>query len=129
MRRVALLALSLIVVGVWSQDRARGQSSTAPPVSLAAPNAPPHASAKNAKPAASGKEPSPAVTGGLAALPSPAADYDGFNAGTDENDAPSRLTPPARPRAARDTGLDAQTLVDQEDEALKRKLTICKNCK
>jgi hypothetical protein len=61
--------------------------------------------------------------------PNPAADYDGFSASTDDNDAPSQVTPPARSRAANGSGLDAQSLVDQEDEALKRKLTICQKCK
>lgn len=150
MRRATLLAFSLMLIGAWSQDGASGQTSSAPPVSLAPPNAsPPHASAKHAKPksepalgandrtpqAAAGREPSPPVIGGPAPLPNPAADYDGFSVGADEgNDTPSQVTPPARSRAAkgssRDTnGLDAQSLVDQEDEALKRKLTICQKCK
>ncbi|MBR0724473.1 hypothetical protein JQ587_23180 [Bradyrhizobium manausense] len=149
MRRTMLLALGLILVSTWSQDGARGQNSAAPPVSLAPPNASPaHAGAKNAKPrkqpglvtndsrtpATSGRELAPPVIGGPAALPNPAADYDGFSAGTDDNDAPSQVTPPARSRAAKGSsrdadGLDAQSSIDQEDEVLKRKLTICKNCK
>lgn len=149
MRRAALLALSLMFVSIWSHDSARGQSSASPPISLTPPNASlPHASAKSAKPkgrpalvtsdrppAAAGREPSPPVIGGAAATPNPAADYDGFSAGADDdNDTPSQVTPPVRSRAAkgssRDTnGLDAQSSIDQEDEALKRKLTICKNCK
>ncbi|MDN5005244.1 hypothetical protein ACFQZO_30770 [Bradyrhizobium sp. GCM10027634] len=147
-RRNLLLALSLILIGTWSQDGARGRNSATPPVSLAPPNAsPPHAVAKNAKPrrepavvtndsrapATSGGEPPLPVIGGPA-LPNPAADYDGFSASTDDNDAPSHVTPPARSRAAKGsnrdtTGLDAQSSIDQEDEALKRKLTICRNCK
>ncbi|WP_426424776.1 hypothetical protein [Bradyrhizobium genosp. A] len=144
------MALSLFFVCAWSQDSARGQTSATPPVSLAPPNAsPPHASTKSAKPkgepalvtnnrtppAAAGREPSPPVIGGPAATPNPAADYDGFSAGTDDdNDTPSQVTPSVRLRAAkgssRDTnGPDAQSSIDQEDEALKRKLTICKNCK
>nr|WP_249160129.1 hypothetical protein [Bradyrhizobium manausense] len=141
MRLTILLALSLMLIGIWSQDSAQGQSSATPPVSLTPPNAsPPHASTKNSKPrrepavvtndrTPSAREPSPPVIGGPAAMPNPAADYDGFSASPDDSDAPSQVTPPARPRAAKDSGLDAQTLVDQEDEALKRKLTICKNCK
>jgi len=144
-RRILLLALSLILVDAWSQESARGQNSATPPVSLAPPNAsPPHAGAKNAKPRrepavvtndgrASGGEPSLPVIGRPAGLPNPAADYDGFSAGTDD-DAPSQVTPPARSRAAKGSsqdanGLDAQSSIDQEDEALKRKLTICRNCK
>ncbi|WP_439374322.1 hypothetical protein ACRQ5Q_28900 [Bradyrhizobium sp. PMVTL-01] len=63
--------------------------------------------------------------------PNPAADYDGFSVGTvDDNASPSRVTRPARSRAAKDTrsNPDANDL-DQEDRALKRKLMICQNCK
>ncbi|WFU78636.1 hypothetical protein QA645_29440 [Bradyrhizobium sp. CIAT3101] len=147
MRRTTLLALGLILAGVWFHDSAQGQTSSSPPVSLTPPNtSPPHASAKNTRPKGepalvtnhrpppAGGEPSPPVIGGPASMPNPAADYDGFSASTDDNDAPSQLAPPARSRAAkgsnRDTGnLDAQSLIDQDDDALKRKLTICKNCK
>ena len=130
------MVLSLMLLGIWSQGVAWGQNSAAPPVSLTPPNAsPPHASAKSAKPkrepaspGASRREPSPPVIGSVPA-PNPAADYDGFSASTDDNDAPSQVTPPARSRAANGSGLDAQSLVDQEDEALKRKLTICQKCK
>ncbi|RZN09903.1 hypothetical protein CWO91_15695 [Bradyrhizobium genosp. SA-3] len=139
MRSVTLLALSLIFVGVWSGDGARGQTSAAPPVSLAPPNAsPPRGSAANSRipPAPSGREASPPVVGGLPQVPNPAADYDGFSVGTDDNDTPSQVTPPVRTRAAKgsrsnpDTsGLAGQSSIDQDDEALQRKLTICKNCK
>ena len=149
MKRATLLALSLMFVGASSQDGARAQNSAAPPVSLTPPNAsPPRAGAKTAKStrqpalgtndsrasATSRGEPPLPVIGGPAALPNPAADYDGFSAGTDDNDAPSQVTPPVRSRAAtgsnRDmNSLDAQSSIDQEDEALKRKLTICRNCK
>jgi len=144
MRSATILALSLMFVGAWSHDSARGQTSVAPPVSLAPPNAsPPRASAKTSRipPATSGREASPPVIGGPPPMPNPAADYDGFSVGTvDDNDASSQVTPPVRSRAAKgaksnstsnpDTnGLGGQSSVDQEDEALKRKLTICKNCK
>ena len=133
MRRTTVLALSLILVGICSQDSARAQ--TAPPVSLSPPKAsPPRAGVKNSPATSNRVSPAPA-TSGPPQLPNaaPAADYDGFSAGTDDNDAPSQVAP-VRSRAAkgsdRDTnGLDAQSSIDQEDEALKRKLTICKNCK
>ncbi|MCG2625937.1 hypothetical protein L6654_04790 [Bradyrhizobium sp. WYCCWR 13023] len=128
-RRALLLAFGLTLIGAWSQDSARGQNSATPPVSLTPPSASsPHAGTKNS-PRTSASVPSTPATSGLPQLPSPAAaaDYDGFSVGTDDHDAPSQVTPPARSRAA--NGLDAQSLVDQEDEALKRKLTICKNCK
>ena len=134
MRRTTVLALSLILVGICSQDSARAQ--TAPPVSLTPPKAsPPRAGTKNPPATSDRVSPAPA-TSGPPQLPNsaPAADYDGFSASTDDNDAPSQAAPPARSRAAkgssRDTnGLDAQSSIDQEDDALKRKLTICKNCK
>ncbi|MET4797491.1 hypothetical protein ABIA96_000048 [Bradyrhizobium sp. LB11.1] len=133
MRRTTVLALSLILVGICTQDSARAQ--TAPPVSLSPPKAsPPRAGVKNSPATSNRVSPAPA-TSGPPQLPNsaPAADYDGFSAGTDDNDAPSQLAPPVRSRAAkgssRDTnGPDAQSSIDQEDEALKRKLTICKNC-
>ena len=127
MRIVTLLALGLMFAGTWPHDSARGQNSATPPVSLTPPHAsPPHASPRNFKP----RESSPPVIGAVPALPNPAADYDGFSASTDDSNAPSQVTPPVRPGFTRGTkGNDAQSLVDQEDEALKRKLTICKNCK
>ena len=144
MRSVTILALSLMFVGAGSHDGARGQTSVAPPVSLAPPNAsPPRASAKTSRipPATPGREVSPPVIGGPPPVPNPTADYDGFSVGTvDDNDASSQVTPPVRSRAGKgaksnsasnpDTnGLGGQSSVDQEDKALKRKLTICKNCK
>src|SRR3569623_1691385 len=100
MRSVMLLALGLMLVGVWSQDRARGQNSATPPVSLTPPNAsPPHASPRKFKP----RESSPPVIGVLPALPNPAADYDGCSANTDDSDAPSQVTPPVRSGSARGT--------------------------
>jgi hypothetical protein len=136
-------------VGFWSQDSARGQTSVEPPVSLAPPQAPPpRAGAKSSKPrgepalvtndrrapATSSGEPSPPAIGGPPTSRTPAADYDGFSVSTDDNDTPTQVTPPVRSRAAKGAnrgtnGLDAQSSIDQEDEALKRKLTICKNCK
>lgn len=149
MKRATLLALGLLLVGASTQDSTRAQNSAAPPVSLTPPNAsPPHTGAKAVKPrrepalvtndprapATSGRDPSPPVIGAPPASPNPATDYDGFSAGTDDNDAPSQVTPPVRSRAAKGSGrnangLDAQSSIDQEDDALKRKLTICRNCK
>jgi len=139
MRSVLPLAFSLIFVGVWSQDGARGQTSAAPPVSLSPPNAsPPHAGAKNSRPppAASIREVSPPVIGGLPSAPNPAADYDGFSVGTgDDNDTSRPVVPPVRSRTATGSRADpgakgaAEHLIDQEDEALKRKLRICQSCK
>ncbi|WP_177234721.1 hypothetical protein [Bradyrhizobium sp. cf659] len=131
MRSVTLLALSLMFVGTWSDDSARGQTSVAPPVSLAPPKAsPPRANAKNS-PAASDRVSSTPATGGPPQSPNPAADYDGFSA-VDDNDTPEQATRPMTSRAAKGSRPNpdtAQQSIDQEDEALKRKLTICKSCK
>jgi hypothetical protein len=133
MKSVTLLALSLLFAGVWSHDTAKGQTSVTPPVSLAPPNAPPpraNANSSRIPPAASGREASPPVIAGPA--PNPAADYDGFSA-TNDNDTPSQVTPPVRSRAAKGSKSNpdaaGQSPIDQEDETLRRKLTICKNCK
>jgi len=135
MRRATLLALGLMLVGIWSLDDARGQTSSAPPVSLAPPKAsPPRANARNS-PAASDRVPSTPAIGGLPQAPTSAADYDGFSAGNESRGIPDQATRPAASRTARGaksspdtTGNVAQELIDQEDEALKRKLTICRSC-
>ena len=151
MRSVTLLALSLMFVGACSHDSASGQTSVAPPVSLAPPSAStPRASTKHSqpkdehavttdriRPAEPGRAASTPVIGETVPLPNSAADYDGFSVGTvDDNDTPSQVTPPVRSRAAKgsksnlDTNrLAGQSSIDQENEALKRKLTICRNCK
>ncbi|MDE5440859.1 hypothetical protein GWG65_05195 [Bradyrhizobium sp. CSA207] len=136
MKSATLLAFGFVFVGVCLQDSARGQASVAPPVSLAPPKASPQAGTKNS-PAASDRVPSTPATSGPPSLPNPTADYDGFSVGTvEDDDTPDQPKRPMRARAARgskpdlDTnGTTAQQSIDQEDEALKRKLTICKNCK
>ena len=122
MRSVALFALCMFV-GVSSHDSARGQTSITPPVSLA----PPQTSAPRAS--------RPGI-GGPPATPNPAADYDGFSVGTVDDDTASKVTPAVRSRAAKGSRSNpdaneraGQTSADQEDEALKRKLRICQNCK
>ena len=134
MRIATLLALGLMLVGIRPQDGARAQTSSAPPVSLAPPKAsPPRASAKNSPAPSDRVSPAP---GGLPQAPNPAADYDGFSVGSEVNDTPDQPARPATSRAAKGARSDpdpkgnaAQQLIDQEDEALKRKLSICKNCK
>lgn len=76
------------------------------------------------------------MIGGLPSAPHPATDYDGFSVGTTDDHGSDQMAPPVRSRAAKSTrsnpdtnGLAGQSSIDQEDEALKRKLTICKNCK
>ncbi|MBB4262201.1 hypothetical protein GGD64_006258 [Bradyrhizobium sp. CIR3A] len=139
MRRVTLLALGLMFVVAWPHQNARSQTSVAPPVSLAAPDASPRPGAtkparvttNRAPPAASGRETSTPTIGRPQAIPNPAVDYDGFSIGTvDDNDAPHQATPPMRSRAAKNTGSHADADgPDQEDGALKRKLMICQGCR
>ena len=76
------------------------------------------------------------MIGGLPSAPNPAADYDGFSVGTDDdNDTSRQVVPPVRSRNAKGSRADpgakgaAEQLIDQEDEALKRKLRICQSCK
>lgn len=127
MRSATVLVLSLTVVGAHLHDGARAQSSVMPPVSLTPPKtSPPHAGTKNS-PAVSNRASSTPATIGPAQSTNPATDYDGFSVGSEDNDAPDQAMPPMRSRAVR-SGSEQQA-IDQEDEALKRKLTICKNCK
>ncbi|KYG25018.1 hypothetical protein SE92_12500 [Bradyrhizobium sp. AT1] len=140
MRSVTLLALGLVFVVAWSHDSARSQTSNAPPVSLAPPDASPprpgatkpaRVTTNRAPPATSRTETTVPTIGGSQAIPNPAADYDGFSVGTvDDNDAPHQAAAPMRSRAAKDTRSDPDAdVLEREDGALKRKLMICQNCK
>jgi hypothetical protein len=88
-------------------------------------------------PAASDKVSSPTMVSRPPPPPGPAVDYDGFSVGTvDDNDTPSQAARPTRSRAAKASkpkvetdSITAQESIDQEDEMLKRKLTICRGCK
>jgi hypothetical protein len=140
MKRTTLLTLGFALVAVWPQDNALGQTSAASPLSLvpssrekpAAAAPPPRAGASNSAPR--GAAP---LTNGFPPPPNPAADYDGFSVNTvEDHDTSDQVAKPARSRAARvskpnlDTsGSTAQQSIDQEEEALKRKLTICQGCK
>lgn len=137
MKRGTLLVFCFAFVGVWPPHSARGQTSAAPPVSLAPPKAAlPRAGAKNTS-AASDRVSSSPPSSGASALPGPAADYDGFSVGTvEDSDTPDQAMRSKRSRAVKGSkpnpdanGMAAQPSLDQEDEALKRKLTICQNCK
>ena len=139
MKSTTLLTLGFALVAFWSQDSASGQTSAAPPLSLVPsagekPTAPPRAAANHSRPR--GEPPAPA-TNGFPPQPNPAADYDGFSATTlEDNDGRDQVAKPARSRAAKSSkpnldtkGSTAQQSIDQEEEALKRKLTICQGCK
>src|SRR4051812_29706795 len=134
MRRVTLLALSFMLGGLWPQNSARAQ--TAPPVSLAPPKASaPRANVKESR-AASDRTSSTLATGRLPQAPNPAADYDGFSVGSEDTDTPDQAMRPIASRGAKGSrstpetkGNAAQQVIDQEDEALKRKLMICQSCR
>jgi hypothetical protein len=98
----------------------------------------PTATAKDMPPTAPDHASSSPVIGRLPPSPKPAADYDGFSADiVDDGDASGQTTRPAKPRRAKSSKLGqesdsiaGQQSVDQaEDEKLKRKLTICRDCK
>ncbi|TYL80763.1 hypothetical protein FXB38_23940 [Bradyrhizobium cytisi] len=122
----------------------------------AAPKAsPPRATAKNSRPPAKRNgEPSSATSDALPSGASakvsstpvisrprpsaqPAIDYDGFSVGTvDDSDTSGQAVRPTRSRAAKaskpnveTSGVTRQESIDQGDEALKHKLTICRGCK
>ncbi|MCS3731706.1 hypothetical protein [Bradyrhizobium betae] len=132
MKSATLLALGFVVGGVWSLDGARGQTPATPPVSLAPPKASPQAGARNS-PAPSDRASSTPATSGLPAAPTSAVDYDGLSVDNAEaGDAPNQSTRPMGSRTQPNLdkkGAASQQLIDQEDEALKRKLTICQSCK
>lgn len=112
MKKTILLAVGLLLVSGWPQDRALAQ--TVPPMSLAPPKA---------LPSRTGPTKPPTI--GTTEAPSPALDYDGFSVGGDES--VQAVSPPGL-RAAR-RGIAGSSSLDPDDESLKRKLIICQNCK
>ncbi|MGY3037297.1 hypothetical protein ACVIIV_006467 [Bradyrhizobium sp. USDA 4354] len=123
MRRTTFLALSLVFFAPWAQDSAKGQAPMA---------SQPPSSAKNSRPKRDPALTTPGtdrpVIGVLPLSSSPAADYDGFSVGSEGPDASSLVPPPANSRAAKNNSAGQEAL-DHEDEALRRKLMICRNCK
>jgi hypothetical protein len=85
-------------------------------------------------PTATARRSAPPLAARDASSPKPAADYDGFTTGI-EDEPVAKL--PAKPRAANRSKLKkepdsvaAQPPADSvEDEQLRRKLTICRDCK
>jgi hypothetical protein len=148
MKNAALFAIGLLSVNFWLLDRARCQTSLSPPLSLARPapspdeRAPPPAVIMASPPTATDDAPPPAATTKRAAppvargtpSPKPAADYDGFTTGT-QNEPVAKL--PDLPRTAKrskavkepDSIAGRPPADSAEDESLRRKLTICRDCK
>ena len=104
-----------------------------PPATTAKRRAPPVTARDKPSPAANNRAAPPVATNDLPS-PKPAADYDGFSIGVQEEPAPKA---PAKPRAATrskstrepDSGAKQPSLDYGDDDQLKRKLTICRDCK
>ena len=150
MKNAAWFAVGLMSVGFWPHDSARCQTSHAPPLSLSRPapsaddTAPPPAIIRASPEMETDDTPPPKAPAkrraepGTASIPSPkpAADYDGFTTGVVDEPV-AKL--PAKPRAASrskpvkepDSGTKQPSLDygDRDDEQLKRKLTICRDCR
>jgi hypothetical protein len=154
MKNAALFAIGFLSVHFWLHDSARCQTSSAPPLSLARPapspdeTAPPPAIIR-ASPEATDDAPPPKATARRSAppvaaknatsdvpAPKPAADYDGFTTGAHDEpvaklpDLP-RTTNRSKPKKEKEpASVAAQPSADDaEDEQLRRKLTICRDCK
>jgi hypothetical protein len=153
MKNAALFAIGLLSINFGLHDSARCQTSLAPPLSLARPapspddDAPPPAIIRASPPTATDDAPPPKaaarrsaapVTARNAQPPKPAADYDGLTTGVeDEPVAKPPVSPRAGTRSKPNKGKEkepdsiaAQPWADSvEDEQLRRKLTICRDCK
>jgi hypothetical protein len=149
MKNAAFFAIGFLSVSFWLHDGARCQTSLAPPLSLARPApspneglpppaiiraSPPMETDVAPPPAANARRSAPPVAATPAPSPKPAADYDGFSIGAEEEPAPKV---PAKPRAASrskptkapDSVAKQPSLDYGDDDQLKRKLTICRDCK
>lgn len=111
--------------------RATAKNSRPP----AKPNGEPSSATNDAHPPGASEVSSTPVISGPPPSPNPAIDYDGFSAATvDDSDTSGQAARPMRSRAAKASkpnvgSATGQESIDQEDEVLKRKLTICRGCK
>lgn len=149
MKNAALFAIGFLSINLGLPDSARCQTSLAPPLSLARPAPspdeavpPPPAVIRASPPTAAEDAPPPRATAKRAAPPvaretappKPAADYDGFT--TDAQNEPVAKLPDL-PRTAKrskpikepDSTARGPWADSPEDEPLRRKLTICRDCK
>jgi len=135
-------------VNFWLPDGARCQTSLAPPLSLARPapspdeSAPPPAIIRASPPTATddvpppratARRPAPPLAARDAPPPKPAADYDGFTTVIeDEPVAKLPVSPRAanrsKPRKGPDSIAGQPSADSAEDEQLRRKLMICRDC-
>jgi hypothetical protein len=150
MKNATWVAIGIFSVSFGLLDGARCQTSLAPPLSLARPapspdeSAPPPAIIRASPPAATDDAPPPKATAKRSASPAtardapaskPAADYDGFTSGGQGEpvaklpDLPRTTTNRSKPKKE-PASIAAQPADDSvEDEQLRRKLTICRDCK
>ena len=148
MKSAALLAIGLLSVDFGLLDGARGQTSRAPPLSLARPApspevdapppvilaTPPTATDDAPPPKATAKRAAPPVAATDMPSPKPAADYDGFTTGAQSEPAAKlpdlpRTAKRSKPMKEPDSIAGQPWAASPEDEALRRKLTICRDCK
>src|SRR5882757_1323454 len=147
MKHTALFAIGLLSVHFGLLDGAKCQTSLAPPLARPAPApevdasppavilaTPPMATDDAPPPRATAKRAAPPVAVRNAPPPKPAADHDGFTTGIE--DEPVAKLPDLARTAKRSkpvkepAGIAGRPWADSpEDEALRRKLTICRDCK
>jgi len=145
MKNAALFAIGFLPVSFWLLGSARCQTSLAPPLSLARPaptpdvGAPPPAVIR-ASPAATDDAPPPPAVARRAAppiaardTPKPAADYDGFTTGAQDEPVaklPDLPRPAKRSKPVKEPdSVAGRPWADSpEDVQLRRKLTICGDC-
>jgi hypothetical protein len=147
MKHAALFAIGLLSVHFWLLDGARCQTSLAPPLARPAPApevdasppavilaSPPPATDDVPPPRATAKRAAPPAAARDAPPPKPAADHDGFTTGVE--DEPVQKLPDLARTAKRsksikepDGSAGGPWAGSPEDEQLKRKLTICRDCK
>ena len=149
MKNAALFAIGFLSASFGLHDSARCQTSLAPPLSLTRPapppddGAPPPSIIRASPPAATDDAPPPKATAKRSAPPvaardapppKPAADYDGFTTGGQDEpvaklpDMP-RTAKRSKPTKEPDSVTGQPSADSAEDEQLRRKLTICRDCK
>jgi len=158
MKNAALFAIELLSVNFGLAVSARCQTSLAPPLSLSRPaplpedSAPPPAIIRASPLVEADDAPPPKAVAKRAAAPAaaksaprdapapkPPADYDGFITGaqdepvTKQPDLPRTPTTRAKPKNSKKeepaSGAAQPSDDSAEDEQLRRKLTICRDCK
>jgi hypothetical protein len=130
-KNAALFALGLLPVNFWLNDSARCQTSLTPPLSLAQPATSPNEGSQPS--ATTAKRSAPPVTARAVPSPKPAADYDGLSPLVEDKPLPTmplRSRTTNQPKLTQEPSIAEQRAADQrEDEKLKHKLTICRDCK